>query len=68
MKKAETIATWSMSLNCTCPKCQQDIDVMDDPDFWDKPVEACEHGTPRTDNLEVTGPAGGHEFEVCCEY
>ena len=68
MSKAEVIATWGLSLNCTCPECEQDIDLTEDPDFWDNPVAACEHNTPRTDNLEVTCPKCGHGFEVCCEY
>ena len=68
MKKAETIATWRVSLDCTCPKCGWAIDVMDDESFRENRIEACEHDTPRTDNMEVSCSACGHEFEVCCEY
>ena len=70
MKKAETMATWSLSLTCECPGCNEDVDLLDDPDFWDgrESMQAIEHGTDRTNNLEVICPKCGHEFEVCCEY
>lgn len=63
-------ATWSISLDCQCPACGEDVNLTDGADFWDRPVklEAGEHGTPRTDALPVHCPECLHEFEVCCTY
>lgn len=66
---AETKATWNINLNCTCPGCGEDVDLLDDPDFFDGcALLACETGTPRSTDMEVVCPECGHEFEVDCEY
>lgn len=69
-KKAELMATWSISLDCDCPKCGDFVDLLSEDNFWEahqrlKPIE---HGTDRSNNLEVICPECGHEFEVCCDY
>lgn len=58
-------AIWSLSLDCDCPSCEEYIDLLDGEDFWDgKRFEPCEHGTDRTQNVEVICPKCGHEFYV----
>ncbi len=63
-------ATWSVSLDCRCPSCDEYVDLLHAPDFWDgkNKMQVCEHGTPRTSALEVVCPACAHEFVVKCEY
>lgn len=67
-KPAEVMATWSLSLDTTCPECEHDFDLTNQlgEDGW--VIEICEHGTPRTDNYETSCPECGHEFSVCFEY
>lgn len=63
------VATWSISLDCTCPACEEDVDLLTAQDFWDgRQLEVPEHGTERTRNLEVDCPKCGHEFHVQTEY
>lgn len=68
--KVGVIAEWYLELMCDCPGCNEHVDLLDYPDFWDgrRNMQACEHGTPRTDALEVTCPECGHNFEVRCTY
>lgn len=69
MKKAKVKAGWNVELNCDCPKCEQYVNLLDEPDFWDcRQLDITEHDTERSDNIEVFCPVCGHEFEVCCEY
>ena len=66
---AQNTATWSMSLNCDCPACGEYVDLLDDPDFWDgRNLDACEHMTERSFDIEVYCPKCGHEFTVDLEY
>lgn len=66
---AKTIAFWHYELNCKCPECDKNVNLLDEPDFWDgRSLDACEHGTERTNNLEVACPECGYCFEVCCQY
>jgi rubredoxin len=62
----ETIeAEWRISLDTTCPRCRADVDLLDDPDFWDgNHFEAGEHRTDRTRGVEVACPNCGWEFKV----
>ena len=58
-------ACWVVELNCECPKCAEDVDLLMDPDFWDgRKLEIAESRK----GLEVVCPECGHEFEVDCEY
>jgi len=62
-------ATWSISLDTTCPKCGECVDLLDDPDFWDgRSFEAGENMTDRSRDVEVDCPKCGHELEVDLEY
>jgi len=63
------IATWHVSLDCDCPKCDEYVDLLDYADFWDgRTLEIAEHGTDNSTGVEVTCPKCGHEFTVNCEY
>lgn len=64
------IATWRASLDCECPACHEDVDLMEAPDFWEgrKGLEIAEHNTPRSTNIGVTCPECGHDFTVNCEW
>lgn len=63
-------ATWSLELTCYCPACDEYVDLLRHPDFWDgrQSMQACEYGTPRTTGMEVHCPKCDAEFEVDCEY
>lgn len=63
------VATWSISLNCVCPECKEDVDLTDHDDFWaDSHLQPCEHGTPLADDYDAVCPECGAEFSVKCEY
>jgi hypothetical protein len=66
---ADTIATWSISLNCDCPACNEYVDLLNYADFWDgRRIDVPEHGTARTKNVEVVCPECSHDFTVELEY
>ncbi len=67
---SRTSATWYLSLDCDCPKCDESVDLLDGPDFWGDHVglAPCETMTELANALEVVCPKCGHEFEVRCEY
>ncbi len=63
------IATWVVRLDCKCPSCNKQVDLLDDVDFWDgRKLKLCEHGTNRSEGVDVTCPQCGHDFEVDLEY
>lgn len=63
-------ATWTIELNCDCPKCGEYVDLLTHSDFWDgrKDLALGEHSTKRADRLPVACPECNHEFEVECVY
>ena len=62
-------ANWTVELNCDCPKCGEYVDLLTAPDFWDgRHLDIAEHGTKRSNALEVSCPKCGHDFEVSCVY
>ena len=63
-------ATWSVSLDCECPDCGQDVNLLDDPDFWDgrSTLDVCEHGTLHSRDVEVSCPKCRWEFRVDLVY
>jgi hypothetical protein len=66
---AETTATWNLALTTTCPGCREYVDLLDYADFWNgRQLEACEHATQRSHDVEVTCPECMHEFAVDLEY
>ena len=66
---ADTIATWTVELNCRCPRCVEDVDLLCADDFWHGlELEIAEHGTENSHDLMVWCPACGHKFMVDCEY
>lgn len=57
-------ATWSIHLFTDCPGCEDSVDLLDLPDFWDgHRFQPGEHLTPQTTGVEVTCPKCGHEFK-----
>lgn len=68
---AETRALWSISLDCTCPECGHEYDILEaDSDFFntDYRIEPIEYGTERTKDFETVCPECEHEFKVDFEY
>jgi len=67
--KKNTCATWSISLDVDCPKCEEYFNILDTPDFWeDRQLDLGEHETARSRGIEVTCPECGYEFTVDLEY
>ncbi|UZW62719.1 hypothetical protein [Lysobacter enzymogenes] len=65
----KTIAIWSFSLDADCPGCGEYVDLLSYADFWDgRALDACEHHTDRSRDVEVICPECGHEFKVDLEY
>ncbi len=63
------IATWSISLDCKCPSCEKQVNLLDEVDFWEcRHLDLCEHGTDRSTGIDVTCPECGHDFDVDLEY
>jgi len=68
-KPLPIIATWTVELNCECPKCEQDVDLLRYPDFWDgRTLDVAENCTARSRDVSVCCPECSHEFLVDCEY
>jgi hypothetical protein len=67
---AETRALWSLSLDCTCPECEHDYDILyADSDFFsNSAIEPLESGTELTKDFETVCPECEHEFKVDLEY
>lgn len=62
-------ANWRVELNVDCPACEEYVNLLDHPDFWDcRQLSIAEHGTERSRDVAVTCPKCGHDFEVDCEY
>ena len=68
--KALPEATWTIELNCDCPKCGENIDLMDDGDFWDSnpTVEICEWGTEKSRSIGAYCQECELEFKVDLAY
>lgn len=66
--KKNTVATWELTLECRCPDCGTDVDLLDDTkqDLYE--LEPCEHDTDRSRNVEVVCPRCEHVFLVDCDY
>lgn len=58
-------AHWTIELNTTCPACEKEVDLLDDPDFWGGRLLGV--GEDRK-QVSVTCPDCGAEFEVDCVY
>lgn len=64
------IAAWTVRLEVDCPKCNEGIDLLDHPDFWEcNPKLAIpEYATDRANNVEAVCTNCGHNFKVECIY
>lgn len=69
-KKPFPQAAWSIALWVDCPGCEEHVDLLDYPDFWDgrNHIQVGERGTEATKDLEVVCPECGHEFNVELAY
>ncbi len=67
---ADVTATWEISLNCTCPFCDEDVNLTDHDDFWlDNPrLQVGESNTERSKDMKVICPECKKEFKVDCQY
>jgi hypothetical protein len=66
---AKVTAYWCIELNCTCPNCNEYVNLLNYCDFWDgRKLEIAENNTDRSRNIEVICPECDHEFEVDCHY
>lgn len=56
-------ANWSVELNAECPKCEEDVDLLEDPEFWhgNRGLQVGQETT-----IIVHCPKCGHEFTVKC--
>lgn len=62
-------ATWWISLDAECPACHEDVNLLDAADFWDgRQMGIAEHGTSRTEAVEVACPKCYHGFIVKTVY
>ena len=63
-------ATWTVELNCECPNCEQQVDLLDFEDFWDgrRHLEIAETGTRFSENVDVTCPNCRFDFFVDLVY
>ena len=61
---AKIKAYWNLQLNCTCQKCNNYVNLLDDVDFWEnnESLVICENDTPRTRDMEFICPECKHEF------
>ncbi len=57
-------AIWTIELNCECPSCKENINLIDSADFFWTHTLSIE--TIYNNNLEVVCPKCNHEFTVCC--
>ncbi len=68
-KEADISATWTVELNADCPRCNEHVDLLTAPDFWDgRMLEIAEHHTERTKSVDVRCPECYFDFKVCLEY
>ena len=63
-------ATWSVSLTCECPHCEQWVDLLEYNEFWEDhdELKTCETGTFGSRNLEVICPECRGKFIAECYY
>ena len=66
---SELKATWTLELNCECPSCGENVDLMDGDDFWENnPIEICEWGTKKSKDVEAYCADCDFSFAVDLQY
>lgn len=63
-----TTAQWSISLDCECPHCLEDVDLVSLDGFWEEGIAPLEHMTAQTRKAEFTCPHCQEPFTVELEY
>ena len=64
---SSNIAVWSLSLDCYCPICNEEVDLLAHPDFFEKnEIQVCEQGTTKTRGMKANCPICGYEIVVDC--
>ena len=62
-------ATWTVTLDCECPGCHEDVNLLDEVDFWDgNDLEIGENNTDKSRDVKVFCPLCSHEFKVDYEW
>ena len=63
-------AIWTIELNCLCPKCKDNVDLLDYEDFWEgkRGLQICEHSTKISKSVGVICPNCDHDFNVELAY
>lgn len=66
----KTGAIWHITLNCDCPHCGENVDLLESSNFWEdrKNLQVGEHNTPGSCNVDVMCPECGEEFLIDCEF
>lgn len=62
---SEVTAHWVVELNCECPECRNDVDLLDYADFWDGRGS---ESIPIKGKIETTCPQCGEYITVTGEY
>ena len=66
---SEIKATWIVQLNCECPGCKKQVNLLDYADFFEWcEVVIAEHDTDNSQNMLVVCPECYHEFQVDLDY
>ena len=66
---SKVVATWSASLDCECPHCKEDVDLLDYDGFWEgRKIQIAESRTKGTTDMEVVCPNCAKEFLVDCAW
>ena len=67
MKK--TTATWFITLDTECPHCNEDIDILEIPDIWERVnFDIGEHNTESSKDVKILCPECEEEFLIDLEY
>ena len=61
-------ARWSISLDCDCPSCQENVDLTLATEFWYRSPTGTPLQPAQTGALDVICPECGHEFICEMEY
>jgi hypothetical protein len=53
----KAFAEWNLNLTCDCPHCDENVDLLEAPDFWDgQSFGPIDHGTKETTDVGLMCP------------